>query len=58
VHQSKCTSTRLGQHSGLGDPVLKKCQLHRLRPVCPEIVRNRIGGASEQQEGARSHVGL
>jgi hypothetical protein len=43
VHQSKSASARLTQHSGLGDPVLKKCLLHRLRPVCPEIVRNRIG---------------
>jgi hypothetical protein len=43
VHQSKSASARLSQHSSLGDPVPKKCQLHRLRPVRPEIVRNRIG---------------
>jgi hypothetical protein len=40
MHQSKCASAHLSQHSGLGNPVLKKCQLHRLRPICPEIVRN------------------
>jgi hypothetical protein len=43
VHQSKGASARLSQHSSLGDPVLKKCQLHRLRPICPEVVSNRIG---------------
>jgi hypothetical protein len=42
VHQSKGASARLSQHSSLGDPILKKCQLYRLRPVCPEIVSNRI----------------
>jgi hypothetical protein len=43
VHQSKSTAARLSQHSSLGDPVPEKCQLHCLRPVRPEIVRNRIG---------------
>jgi hypothetical protein len=43
VYQSKGASAYLSQHSSLGDPVLKKCQLHRLRPICPEVVSNRIG---------------
>jgi hypothetical protein len=43
MYQSKGASARLSQHSSLGDPVLKKCQLHRLRPVCPKVVSNRIG---------------
>jgi hypothetical protein len=42
VHQSKGTVARFGQHSSLGDPVLEKCQLQRLRPICPEIVSDRI----------------
>jgi hypothetical protein len=43
VHQSKGALARLSQHSSLGDPVLKKCQLHRFRPICLEVVGNRIG---------------
>jgi hypothetical protein len=42
MHQSKGALARLSQHSSLGDPVLKKCQLNCFRPVRPEIVRNRI----------------
>jgi hypothetical protein len=43
VHRSKGISAHLSQLSSLGDPVLKKCQLHRFRPICPEVVGNRIG---------------
>jgi hypothetical protein len=42
VNQSKGATARFSQHSSLGDPVLEKCQLHRLRPICPEVVSNRI----------------
>jgi hypothetical protein len=43
VHQSEGALARLSQHSSLSDPVLKKCQLHRFRPIGPEVVGNRIG---------------
>jgi hypothetical protein len=43
MHQSKGALARLNQHSSLRDPILKKCQLHRLRPICPEVISNRIG---------------
>jgi hypothetical protein len=42
MHQGKGATARFSQHSSLGDPVLKKCQLHRLRPICPEVVSNQI----------------
>jgi hypothetical protein len=43
VHQSKSALACLSQHSSLDEPVLKKCQLHRLRLIRPEVVSNRIG---------------
>jgi hypothetical protein len=43
MHQSKGALAHLSQHSSLGDPVLKKCHLHRFRPICPEVVGNQIG---------------
>jgi hypothetical protein len=43
MHQSKGTSTRFGHDPSLSDPIPKKHQLHRLRPIRPEIVSNRIG---------------
>jgi hypothetical protein len=42
MHQSKGATARFSQHSNLGDPVLKKYQLHRLRPIGLEVVSNRI----------------
>jgi hypothetical protein len=30
VHQGKGATARFSQHSSLSDPVLEKCQLHRL----------------------------
>jgi hypothetical protein len=43
VHQREGASARLRQHSSLSNPILKKCQFHRFRPISPEIVSNRIG---------------
>jgi hypothetical protein len=40
VHQREGASAHLSQHSSLSDPVLKKCQLHRFRPISPEVVSN------------------
>jgi hypothetical protein len=42
VHQSKGTMAHFGQLSSLGDPVLEKGQLQRLRSICPEIVDDQI----------------
>jgi hypothetical protein len=42
MHQSKGTTARFGQHSGLGNPVLKNCQLQRFRSIRPKIVSDRI----------------
>jgi hypothetical protein len=43
VHQHEGASAHLSQHTSLSNPISKKCQLHRFRPVSPEVVSNRIG---------------
>jgi hypothetical protein len=43
VHQGEGTLARLSQHTSLSNPVLKKRELHRFRPISPEVVNNRIG---------------
>jgi hypothetical protein len=43
VNQREGASARLSQHSILSNPILKKFQLHRFRPIRPEVVSNRVG---------------
>jgi hypothetical protein len=43
VHQREGASARLRQHFSLSNPILKKCQLHRFRPISLEVVSNRVG---------------
>jgi hypothetical protein len=42
MHKREGGAARFGQHSSLGDPILEYCQLHRFRPISPEVVSNRI----------------
>jgi hypothetical protein len=42
VHKHEGGVARFGQDSSLGDPILEYRQLHRFRPVSPEVVSNRI----------------
>jgi hypothetical protein len=42
VHKREGGVARFGQDSSLGDPILEYYQLHRFRPVSPEVVSNRI----------------
>jgi hypothetical protein len=36
VHKREGGAARFGQNSGLGDPILEYCQLHRFRSVTKE----------------------
>jgi hypothetical protein len=42
MHQCEGASARLRQHPSLSNPILKKSQLHRFRPISLEVVRTEL----------------